>query len=278
MSKFYQLGIPSARASALNERPRFVSLGAGVQSSAMLLMLDAGELPGPLPEAALFADTGWEPQAVYRQLDYLKRTVKRIPIHQVNAGSIRRQLLDHAAGRSRFASPPLYTLAPNGVDKGQLRRQCTREFKIEPMLRWLRARGYGPKRPVLQLLGITLDEWQRMSQSRVQWAAVAWPLIDARMTRGSCLAWLADRGHPEPPKSACIGCPFRSRFGWSTLTPAEREDAIEVDAAIRRLPKMRASTFLHRDCKPLSEIDLRSPKERGQLSVLDGECGGWCEA
>jgi hypothetical protein len=47
---------------------------------------------------------------------------------------------------------------------------------------------------------------------------------------------------------------------------------------IRRLPKMRASTYLHRDCKPISEIDLRSPKERGQLSVLDGECGGWCEA
>jgi hypothetical protein len=41
---------------------------------------------------------------------------------------------------------------------------------------------------------------------------------------------------------------------------------------------MRATTYLHRDCQPLSEIDLRSPKERGQLSVLDGECGGWCEA
>lgn len=278
MSKSYQQSRPTALASALTERPRFLSLGAGVQSSAMLLMLDAGELPGPLPEAALFADTGWEPHAVYRQLDYLKRMVKHIPIHLVRAGSIRQQLLSHAAGRSRFASPPLYTLAPNGADKGQLRRQCTREFKIDPILRWLKDRGYGPKRPVLQLLGITLDECERMSPSRVKWAAVAWPLIDARMTRASCLAWLADHGHPEPPKSACIGCPFRSRFGWSTLTPAEREDAIEVDAAIRRLPKMRDSTYLHRDCKPLSEIDLRSPKERGQLSVLDGECGGWCEA
>jgi 3'-phosphoadenosine 5'-phosphosulfate sulfotransferase (PAPS reductase)/FAD synthetase len=71
MSKSYQQATPSA----LSESPRFVSFGVGVQSSAMLLMLDAGELPGPLPEAALFADTGWEPDAVYRQLDYLKRTV-----------------------------------------------------------------------------------------------------------------------------------------------------------------------------------------------------------
>jgi hypothetical protein len=25
-------------------------------------------------------------------------------------------------------------------------------------------------------------------------------------------------------------------------------------------------------------LDLRSPEERGQMSLLDGECGGWCEA
>lgn len=259
-------------------RPQFVSLGAGVQSSALLLMLDAGELPGRLPDAALFADTGWEPAAVYQQLVYLEHTVRRIPIHRVSVGNMRQQLLDHAAGRARFASPPLYVRAPDGAATGQLRRQCTREFKIDPMLSWLRRRGYGPKRPVVQLLGITLDESERMSPSRVKWASVAWPLIHHRMTRASCLAWLREHGHPEPPKSACIGCPFRSKFGWSTLTPAERRDAIEVDAAIRHLPQMSGSTYLHRDCRPLSEIDLRSPHERGQLSVLDGECGGWCEA
>jgi hypothetical protein len=57
---------------------------------------------------------------------------------------------------------------------------------------------------------------------------------------------------------------------------AERQDAIEVGAAIRHLTQMVDSTYLHRDCQPLSEIDPRSPCERGQLSVLDDECGGWC--
>jgi hypothetical protein len=28
---------------------------------------------------------------------------------------------------------------------------------------------------------------------------------------------------------------------------------------------------------PLAELDLRSPEQRGQLSILDGEYGGWCE-
>jgi hypothetical protein len=246
-----------------------------VQSSAMLLMFDAGELPGPLPEAALFADTGWEPANVYAQLAYLERTVERIPIVRVhNTTTLRQQLLDHAAGRGRFASPPLYVFNRQGGD-GQLRRQCTKEFKIEPMWRWLRAQGYGPKRPVVQLLGISADEVQRAKHSRRKWAAVDWPLIDAGMTRADCLTWLQANGHPEPPKSACIGCPMRSDYGWSKLTPAEHADAVEVDAAIRNLPRVDSPAFLHRARVPLSELDLRSPEERGQL-VLDGECGGWC--
>ncbi|KKN55324.1 hypothetical protein LCGC14_0583140, partial [marine sediment metagenome] len=43
---------------------RILSLGAGVQSTAVLLMSCQGVLP-PL-DAAVFADTGWEPKAVYR--------------------------------------------------------------------------------------------------------------------------------------------------------------------------------------------------------------------
>jgi hypothetical protein len=259
------------------ERTPFVSLGAGVQSSAMLLMYEAGELPGPPPLAALFADTGWEPANVYAQLEYIERAARRIPIHRVRAGiSLREQMLDHAAGRGRFASPPLYVFNHQGGE-GQLRRQCTREFKLEPMWAWLRAHGYGPRRPVVQLLGITADEVERAKHSRRNWAAVDWPLIHAGMTRADCLAWLAANGHPEPPKSACVGCPMRSDFGWSRLTAEERADAIEVDEAIRCLPRLESPAFLHRARVPLAELDLRSPEERGQLSILDGECGGWCE-
>lgn len=41
-------------------RLKVLSLGAGVQSTTVLLMSWAGELP-PL-DCAIFADTGWEPQ------------------------------------------------------------------------------------------------------------------------------------------------------------------------------------------------------------------------
>ena len=40
---------------------RILSLGAGVQSSTMALMADQGAF-GDKPDAAIFADTGWEPR------------------------------------------------------------------------------------------------------------------------------------------------------------------------------------------------------------------------
>lgn len=45
---------------------RFLSLGAGVQSSTLALMIALGELP-PV-DAAIFSDTHWEPRAVYEWL------------------------------------------------------------------------------------------------------------------------------------------------------------------------------------------------------------------
>jgi hypothetical protein len=46
---------------------RILSLGAGVQSTTMALMAAVGEIADK-PDAAIFADTGWEPKAVYDHL------------------------------------------------------------------------------------------------------------------------------------------------------------------------------------------------------------------
>lgn len=51
-------------------RLRALSLGAGVQSTTMALMAAHGEI-GPMPDCAIFADTGWEPKAVYDHLSWL---------------------------------------------------------------------------------------------------------------------------------------------------------------------------------------------------------------
>ncbi len=54
----------------MNEPIHIISLGAGVQSSTMALMAACGEIT-PMPTAAIFADTGDEPKAVYEWLGWL---------------------------------------------------------------------------------------------------------------------------------------------------------------------------------------------------------------
>jgi hypothetical protein len=100
---------------------RYLSLGAGVQSSTCLLLAVHGRIP--TFDAAIFADTGREPGAVYEHLDRLEAIAAPagIPIVRVTAGSIRRDALEP---HHRFASMPLFTLGPAG-EHGMARRQCT---------------------------------------------------------------------------------------------------------------------------------------------------------
>ena len=66
-----------------------LNLGAGVQSSVVLLMSLEGELP-PI-DHAIFADVGWEPSAVYRQLDWLqgKAEAAGVKVWRVGHGNVK---------------------------------------------------------------------------------------------------------------------------------------------------------------------------------------------
>jgi hypothetical protein len=52
---------------------RILSLGAGVQSSTLLLMAEKGEIE-PF-SCAIFADTGWESEQTYLWLEYMRQMV-----------------------------------------------------------------------------------------------------------------------------------------------------------------------------------------------------------
>jgi 3'-phosphoadenosine 5'-phosphosulfate sulfotransferase (PAPS reductase)/FAD synthetase len=112
-----------------------LSLGAGVQSTTLLLMAAKGEFD-KAPDVAIFSDTGWEPKHVYQHLDWLEGQVKGIiPIHRVSKGNIRDDALNPE--KSRFASMPFFVRNESGGG-GALRRQCTNEYKIQPITRKIR--------------------------------------------------------------------------------------------------------------------------------------------
>lgn len=266
------------------ERDVVISLGAGVQSTTLLAMAAAGEI-GPMPTLAIFADTGGEPAHVYEHLDFLERSLgERIEIVRVSAGNLREDIQALGTGaRKRLSNPPLFSLNDRG-ERGMLPRGCTRDYKIRPLERELRRRGYGKDRPIEQWLGISYDEIQRMKPTAFPGATTRWPLIEERMTRADCKRWLAEHGYPEPPKSACTFCPYHSDAAWRQMRdeqPDEFADAIVVDSLLRIVPGGHGETFLHRDRVPLWQVDLRSLEDRGQMSLdLDDgaadECGGNC--
>jgi hypothetical protein len=115
-----QLQNPRTSSPAPGNRSNQLELQPGTRRRTGVLLAVRGRIP--TFDAAIFADTGWEPANVYRQLARLTRIAGQagIPVVRVSNGHIRKDALDSA---HRFASMPLFILGPNG-ERGMARRQC----------------------------------------------------------------------------------------------------------------------------------------------------------
>ncbi|GAB3000662.1 adenine nucleotide alpha hydrolase family protein [Amycolatopsis echigonensis] len=279
----HRSGTPRRERYPGRPRGRFLSLGAGVQSLSVFLLACEGRIPRF--DAALFADTGWEPKQVYAQLDIARRIGARagIPVLTVSNGNIRHDALNPNA---RFVTMPLFVKNPDG-SRGMARRQCTGDYKIRPLKKAVREiLGYPhPLRVprgvfVDQAIGISTDEFHRAKDSDVNYTRNIFPLLDLGMSRSDCLAYLRERGLGDVVKSSCIGCPYsgnsRLRFIRDT-DPQAWTDLIEFDKAIRNgSPRanaegkpLRGQFFIHRSLLPLDEVDLDATRGRPGIEEDD---------
>lgn len=265
---------------------RYLSLGAGVQSLTVLLLACEGRIPRF--DAAVFADTGWEPKQVYTQLDTARRIGTRagIPVLTVSNGNIRHDTLNP---ENRFVTMPFFVKNPDGT-KGMARRQCTGDYKIRPLKKKIREiLGYPhPLRVpygvfVDQAIGISTDEVHRAKDSDVNYTRNIFPLLDLGMSRSDCLNYLREWGLGDVVKSSCLGCPYsgNSRLRLVRDTdPHAWADLIEFDKAIRHgSPRanadgkpLRGQFFLHRSLLPLDEVDL--DVTRGRPSAEEDDPDG----
>ena len=263
------------------------SLGGGVQSTALALLLDRGLLPGyPQPDLAVFADTQWEPRAVYDNIEWLK-TELSYPVVVATAGNLREtthQFRTHT-GHTGFTDLPLFT------DGGIMKRQCTRHYKIVPIQRAIKEfAGLSARRlQVRQYLGISADEAQRIKDSRQGWITNDYPLAYEGWRRADCVRWFA-REYPGRAlsRSACAGCPFRSAADWVAVSKSDPDlfaDACELDEKLRAMmlssPERRVHgpVYLHRNRKPLAHAvaaDRVEIESQGRLDLGDG-WGNECE-
>ena len=177
---------------------------------------------------------------------------------------------------------------------GRLGRQCTKEYKIEPIhtfikreILGLKPRQRTPNEPIIESWrGISKDEVYRVRMSRERWAITSYPLIgipfdylDHPYTRQDCILWLREH-YPDRvvPRSSCLGCPFHSDAEWRQLkeNPDEWADITEFDRAIRKLGAPRGDCYLHRSLRPIEDVDFRNAEDQGQLRLWNEECEGMC--
>lgn len=270
---------------------RILNLGAGVQSTTLYLMAVRGEIA---IDCAIFADLKEEPAPVYRHLEWMQ-SLNGPPIHVVSAGRLGDDLKNgrNSTGQ-RFASIPAWTAWREGEREGVVRRQCTAEYKIDPIERFIRRELFGLEpgqrfpsdTKVTQLIGISMDEAGRALRIQANarwWATMEFPLIQKSMTRRDCVTWLKGFGIPhEVPRSACVFCPYKRDSEWVWLRENDPQGfarAIEIDEALRAdgvvvNRKMNQKLYIHQSCIPLREVKF-TDDEKGQ-SAFNFECEGGC--
>jgi len=237
-----------------------------------------GELPKV--DVAIHSDTTHERSATYafaaQWTPWLEARGVKVAtvVNQARGGT------DVVIGDSKTPIPA-YTV--NGGKDGSIRRQCTGDWKIQPIRRYLQAHRQG--KPVELWLGISSDEWHRAKDADVQYITHRYPLLDLGMSRADCLTWLAAHNLPSPGKSSCVFCPFLNKRAWQQMKReggADWQHALEVDAAIRDV-RPPGQLFVHTRRVPLSEAVV-IPEDSGfsQLDLLasddaDAECdSGHC--
>jgi len=247
-----------------------ISLGAGVQSTTMALMAAHGEIE-PMPDRALFADTGWEPQRVYAHLKWLMSpNVLPFPVEIVSNGNIRTALTTDKPGR--YAAVPFFLKQNDRGERGMGRRQCTHEYKLKPLMwRQRELLGKGRRQRItpgscVTWIGISTDEAIRMKPATAAWQTNRWPLIEKRLSRNDCLQWLKRHGYPIPPKSSCIGCPFHGDAHWREMrdnAPEEFADAVRSTAT--SAPAARSSTSRCEASSTCIQVSSRSIRSISRL-------------
>lgn len=253
---------------------RVISFGAGVQSTALLLMWLNGEVEA---DCAIFADTQDEPVAVY---EHLWRMAHRCfeagkTLYCVTAG----RLSDSVRVPGSFISIPVFALNEK-AKPAMLQRQCSYQFKLRPMrsfIKGLLAKGQRAE----FLIGISTDEVGRAKPSGRKWVTNLYPLLfDKRMSRHDCERYCTRLGI-HPPRSACVYCPFRTTAEWRSLTPEEFEVACQFDEDLRRSGghggRYGTDIYVHKSLVPLRVADLSTEEDHGQGSLFaPGDCMGLC--
>lgn len=295
---------------------RFLSLGAGRQSSYLLLKYARGELPRI--DAAGFADTKAEPKKVYSWLEWLEEEVARSPYpFPIYRGAATTELAKEAL-RVRVSRKtgnvyvrtllPAFVAKPNG-ERALMGRRCTTEYKLRVLMamqrRLLKRQGVSSATfrqytkpepgnpipsnpaPLMQVIqGISAEEAIRMKSPLLPWQSNQYPLVEQGITADQCVQWIFDTYGRYPPESSCKFCPFHSDAHWLAMReehPDEFAEAVAFDYALREAASKQTGTaalagpvYLHSSLKPLDRVEFKDVPSHVQVNQFNNDCTGLC--
>jgi hypothetical protein len=176
-----------------------ISYGGGVQSTALvvLAMSEGWDVDEVVHVDLMDAESPATREYVARFREWLRREYGRdITVIERN---MYWDMLDN----------PSFTPVPwrGKRERFMLSRQCTRQYKVQPLQRYLYDKYDGR---IGLMLGISVDEYHRMRDSSAARIEHVYPLVDRRLTRWQCRDIIERAGLAVPWKSSCWFCPFRT--------------------------------------------------------------------
>jgi len=167
----------------------WLSYGAGVNSTAILVLLTQGKVPNVGKWRVLFADTQDEKEETYEYL-----YTKAMPFARKHGATIE---------VCRPYEGVIERWARLGVVGSRITRACTDHAKKVPMDKHVKAHSHELWK-VTRLVGIHADESHRAKPVD----GVRYPLVELGYGQEECVDIITRAGLPVPPKSGCWHCPF----------------------------------------------------------------------
>lgn len=227
---------------------------------------------------AIFSDTGWEHEELYRQLESVELKIREW--HNNDFKIIRVKSKQHPEGLGQYIKDGNFYPSFNS-------RFCTRIFKIEPIDDYLKQ---FKQEGATIMIGLNADEAELRTGNHglLPFVKYKYPLLDNGITRQMCLnmlnaAGIAPNFPPYMQRGGCKGCYFKSKKEYQAmalLNPKEFDEVADLEQSIQD----KRDKFFHvidsipnlKEFKKHAESVLFTAEEMYPIINTSTRCGVFC--
>lgn len=263
-----------------------LNFSGGKQSTCLLWQVIRGEIPRPDPFLVVTADPGMEATATYKLVDAMEAQclAAGLEFRRAQGPDLYRDIVEMGPETSRIDNPPYFT--DNGAGtRGRLMQKCTKQYKIRPIQRAVRAEmariGISPRPNAVETwIGLSRNEVHRIKPPSVDYQYFRYPLIEQGLTVGGVLDYFKARDLTTPARSMCNGCFAQGPAALRSMAVAAPQDfaqAVAVDEAIRDWTQLGIENpvYMSNTLRPVREIGESNEADDPQM-VMDFCDSGFC--